>query len=107
MRPAPMEQRTGRATRPTSVDDRARCKEALHRMERGITGRLLDQIARMDELVAKPRVVVRIEYAPHPIDDLGDAPAPADIRMIGQPDIEREMDADIDRDDGRIERTGI
>ena len=57
-------------------------------MKLRIAGRLLHEFAGMDELVTKPRVVVRVEYASHPVDHLGSAFGFPDIGMIGQPDVE-------------------
>src|SRR6266550_7083934 len=91
----------------TSVDDRASREKSLHRMQVRIAGRLLHKFARMNELVPEPRIVVRVEYASHPIDHLRDALGFPDIGMIGQPDIEREMDANVDRNDGSVQGAGI
>src|SRR5256885_11231933 len=50
------------------VDDRASREKSLHRMQVRIAGRLLHEIARMNEFIPEPRIVVRVEYASHPID---------------------------------------
>src|SRR3954447_4780413 len=71
-----------------SVDHRTRCEESLHGMHVGIARRLLHEVVGMNELVPEPRIMVWIEYASHPIDDLADALGFPDVGMIGQPDIE-------------------
>jgi hypothetical protein len=57
-------------------------------MQVRIAGRLLHEVAGMNELVPEPRIAVWVEYASHPINHLGDPLGFPDVGMIGQPDIE-------------------
>ena len=53
----------------------------------------------MDEFVAEPRIALRIEHRPQPIDEMRHATDAPGIRMIGHPDVDLMAKVDVERDE--------
>src|SRR6185295_3452613 len=55
----------------------------------------LGKLARMNELVAEPRITVRVEQRPQPVDERRDATNAAGVRMIRDPHVDGMVNADV------------
>src|SRR5882672_2709400 len=61
----------------------------------------------MDELIAEPGIFAAIERLDGPVDQLLDAWDPLRIGMVGEPDIERKLDVDVERNQGPGDRRDV
>src|SRR5690349_8264055 len=67
----------------------------------------LAELAGMDELLREPRIAVRVEDLLQPGDEVGLAGVLPQVRMVGEPDVDRVALADVDRHDPVVERRDI
>src|ERR1700730_10604094 len=73
-------------------------------VEAGLGGHFLDKFARVNELVAKPRMNFWIEYLSEPIDGQSTARRLARIGVIGKPNVQMVSRPDVHRNDRGAER---
>src|SRR5215813_11818162 len=93
--------------REASITCRRRRKKASNGHRRGVTWKLFQEIVRVNELVPEPRISSRIEDRAYPVNDQGRSLGSPRIGMIGQPNIKGEVNANIDRHNGRIQGASI
>src|ERR1700743_1182288 len=82
-------------------------RKAPEQMGQGFTHIYRFKFPRVEELVSKPRVFRGIERLHQPVDRAPDPRDAATARVVGEPDIERQVALDIEWHDRSAERLGI